>query len=330
MAAWRERWITWRNARLADPAFQRRAAANPLTRWIARRRAGKLFDVVAGFVYAQVAAAAVEVGLLPFLHAQARTVAEVGAHTGLPVAGAERLLLAAAALGLAEAVGAPGVDVAQRRFALGADGAALLGNPGVAEMIAHHRFLYADLVDPVALLRAPGGSLAGYWAYAEGAPERVAAYSALMAASQPGIAAAVLDACDVRRHRRLLDVGGGQGVFAAAALDRAPALAATVFDLPAVVARIADPRIERVGGSFVDNPLPGGFDLVTLVRVVHDHDDAVAAALLARVHAALPPAARCSSPSRWPRRREVPRSATPISACTCGRWVPGGRGRRRA
>jgi demethylspheroidene O-methyltransferase len=282
MASWRERWIGWRNARLADPAFQRWAARFPLTRPVARARAGALFDVVAGFVYSQVAFAAVETGLLPFLHVRPRTVAEIAAHTGLPDDGAERLAKAAAALGLAEAVSG-------NRFALGANGAALLGNPGVAEMIAHHRFLYADLADPVGVLRARGGSLAGDWAGAAADPARVAAYSALMAASQPGIAAAVLDAYPAGRHRHLLDIGGGQGVFAAAALDRAPGLAATVFDLPAVTARIADPRIARAGGSFVTDPLPGGADLIALIRVVHDHDDAVVVALLAKVHAALPP-----------------------------------------
>ena len=281
MVSWRDRWIEWRNARLADPAFQRWAGHFPLTRPVARRRAARLFDVVAGFVYSQVAAAVVETRLLPFLRVRSRTVAEVAVHTGLPPDGAERLLKAAAALRLAERVG--------DRFALGTDGAALLGNPGVAEMIAHHRFLYADLADPVALLRARGGSLADYWSYADAAPDRVAAYSALMAASQPGIAAAVLDAYPVARHRRLLDVGGGQGVFAAAALDRAPGLVATVFDLPAVVARVTDRRITGVGGSFVVDPLPGGADLIALVRVLHDHDDAVVAALLAKVHAALPP-----------------------------------------
>jgi demethylspheroidene O-methyltransferase len=278
---WRERFILWRNARLADPAFQRWAARFPLTRPIARQRAGKLFDVVAGFVYSQVAAAAIETGLLPFLHARPRSLAEVAAHTGLPIDGAERLVLAAAAIGLTERVG--------DRWLLGADGAALLGNPGVAQMIAHHRYLYADLADPVALLRQRGGTLANYWAYAEAAPERVAAYSALMATSQPGIASAVLDAYPLARHRHLLDIGGGQGVFAAVALDRTPGLTATVFDLPAVVVRVTDPRLATVGGSFVDDSLPGGADIITLIRVAHDHDDVVVEGLLRHVHAALPP-----------------------------------------
>ena len=37
------------------------------------------------------------------------------------------------------------------------------------------------------------------------------------------------------------------------------------------------------------DPLPQGADIVSLVRVLHDHDDELALALLRRAHAALPP-----------------------------------------
>ena len=39
----------WRNARLADPTFQRRVAAFPFTRPLARRHAREMFDVVVSF-----------------------------------------------------------------------------------------------------------------------------------------------------------------------------------------------------------------------------------------------------------------------------------------
>jgi demethylspheroidene O-methyltransferase len=41
-------------------------------------------------------------------------------------------------------------------------------------------------------------------------------------------------------------------------------------------------------GSFLSDPLPGGADLVTLVRVAHDHPDADVKALLRNIHDALP------------------------------------------
>jgi demethylspheroidene O-methyltransferase len=47
-----------------------------------------------------------------------------------------------------------------------------------------------------------------------------------------------------------------------------------------------------VPGSFVTDPLPRGADLVTLVRVLHDHDDATVAALLRKVWEILPTGGR--------------------------------------
>ena len=44
-----------------------------------------------------------------------------------------------------------------------------------------------------------------------------------------------------------------------------------------------------IGGSFLANRLPEGADIVSLVRVIHDHDDAVIMTLLRAVHLALSP-----------------------------------------
>jgi demethylspheroidene O-methyltransferase len=42
------------------------------------------------------------------------------------------------------------------------------------------------------------------------------------------------------------------------------------------------------GGNFHVDPLPIGADIVSLVRVLHDHDDAVASALLRAIRRVLP------------------------------------------
>ena len=132
----------------------------------------------------------------------------------------------------------------------------MVADPGLAAMVEHHAVLYADLQDPVALLRGenrPDG-LARYWAYAKAdrpsglAAEQVASYTALMAASQPMIAEEVLHAYPMRRHRRLLDVGGGDGSFAALAAARAPALDVVLFDLPPVADRAPRPVCRRRAG----------------------------------------------------------------------------------
>ncbi|MGI9246139.1 MAG: methyltransferase, partial [Steroidobacteraceae bacterium] len=48
-------------------------------------------------------------------------------------------------------------------------------------------------------------------------------------------------------------------------------------------------RVVRVGGSFLEDPLPRGCDAATLVRVLHDHDDAHVRTLLRAVRTALEP-----------------------------------------
>ena len=290
----RARWVGWRNGILSSPRFQRFAANFWLTRPVARAKARGLFDLVAGFVYSQTLAACLETGLLEFLAAGPRSLDAVAQETDLPAEGALRLLRAAAALALVERLGAD--------WALGSAGAALRGNRGIAEMVAHHRLLYADLADPVALLRrgGGGGAVSNYWSYAErpgaGDAGAVAAYSRLMAASQPLVAAQILDSYRFGRHRRMLDVGGGEGRFLESVGSHGARLDLGLFDLPAVGAR-ARARLDAAGlgarttihgGNFLRDPLPTGYDLISLVRVLHDHDDAPALALLRAIYEALP------------------------------------------
>lgn len=295
---WRERWQAWRDRRLADPAFQQRAATFFLTRPIARRRAARVFDLVAGFVYSQVLRACVELELFDILAAGPLTLEAAAARLHLPVDAAERLLSAAIALRLVE-------HRRGGRYGLGALGAPLVGNAGVAAMVRHHALLYADLADPVPLLRGATTQtrLAGYWPYAAGAEPKaagaadVAAYSQLMSVSQPLVAGAILGAVDLARHRTLLDVGGGEGEFLVAAAARAPRLRLVLFDLPAVVARgrarldhagLAD-RADVVGGDFHRDPLPHGADAISFVRVLHDHDEESVRRLLRAAFEALLP-----------------------------------------
>ena len=296
--SWSESWLQWRNRLLASARFQRWAAAFPVTRPIARRRARQLFDLCAGFVYSQVLLACVRLRLFEVLASGPQSHSELATRMALPPEAAARLLGAAVSLHLLERLG-------DDRFALGPLGATLVGNGAVLAMVEHHALLYADLADPVALLRgeSPAAALAAYWPYARAGdpsqvePGRVAAYSALMSASQPLVADEILDAYPLRGHRCLLDVGGGEGAFATAAARRAPRLRLVVFDLPAVAA-LAQSRLDAaglgdraqvVGGNFLVDRLPEGADIASLVRVIHDHDDASALAVLRAVRRALPP-----------------------------------------
>jgi len=296
--AWSDRWFSTRDRLLASPRFQRWATAFPLTRPIARRRARRLFDLCAGFVYSQVLLACMRLHLFELLAERPQTVAELARRLALTEENAARLAAAAAALGLVEERGAG-------RYALGPLGAPLVGNVGLRAMIEHHAVLYGDLHDPVALLRGTrrDTGLSRYWSYArsdhpaELDRDHVGAYTHLMAASQPLVANEILDAYPLKRHRCLLDAGGGDGTFLLAAALRTPKLRVILFDLPSVAelarlrfgaAGIAD-RATAVGGDFRADPLPTGADVISLVRVIHDHDDAAALAILRAVRRALPP-----------------------------------------
>lgn len=287
-----DRLRAWRNRLIGDPGFQRWASRFPLTRPVARRRAQALFDLSAGFIYSQIAYACVTSGLLARLSQGPCDVATLARTVDLDDTATLRLVKAAAALDLAE-------PCRDGRYALGAEGAALLGAPGVVAMVEHHALLYADLADPIGLLRrgGGGGALAGYWPYAEGAApdaQTAAPYSALMSASQAMVATQVLDAYPVARHRRLMDVGGGQGTFLRAVASRVPRLELALFDLPAVADRAraafaADGiALDACGGSFFRDPLPQGADLISLIRILHDHDDGPALEILKAVRAVLP------------------------------------------
>ncbi|MBE7219123.1 MAG: methyltransferase domain-containing protein [Caulobacteraceae bacterium] len=279
----------------ASPRFRRWAFRTPGVASVARARGRAAFDLCAGFAYSQVLLACSRLRLFEALRAGPAATGDLAVRLDLPVAATERLLRAAASLALVAAHG--------DRWRLASLGASLLDAPGERAMIEHGAVAYPDLADPVALLRgeASPGALARFWTYAGGgrAPDaaQAAAYGAPMAASQAFIAQDVLDAVDLRRARRLLDIGGGEGAFLCAAAARHSHLHVILLDLPEVAARarirFADAglggRADAVGADLRDEIAPPAADAVSLVRVLHDHDDAEALAILRVARAALPP-----------------------------------------
>ena len=283
----------------ASERLYRWSLGNPLTRFITRRRTRQLFDLMAGFVHSQVLLSCVRLQLFSCLRDEPGTPASLAQRTGVPEPQLQRLLLSAVSLGLLE-------HRSGGRLGLGPLGVPLSTHEGIARMVEHNQLLYQDLLDPLAFLRkVRDGHMASYWPYAQGgqaaveasgAREQVGRYSELMAESQGFLVQEILSSYYFDEHRCVLDVGAGQGRFASALACHAPHLKLKMFDLPPVLAQ-ARGRLEQAGladrvslypGSFLDDPLPSGADLVTLVRVAHDHPDAVVRQLFAKAHAALP------------------------------------------
>lgn len=301
-AAFKVGYVKRRNRVFASPRFQHWAARLPLIRWIARSRADAAFDLLAGFAYSQVLRSFVESGLFDILGDGPLAPTAIAPRLGLSEAATLTLLRAGRALMLAE-------EPAPGQWMLGEQGAVFATNAGVQAMVRHHRLLYADLADPLALLRADRREptdLSRFWTYAgalHGATERgtqTAEYSELMAASQHFVADEVLASVRFNDVERLLDVGGGHGAFLRHIGTAWPHLKLGLFDLPEVVETGARVLGEAVGagrvtphpGNFFKDSIPQSYDMVSLIRILHDHDDAPAQALLANIRASMAPGAR--------------------------------------
>ena len=306
---WRDRFDAWRDRLMTSPDVYRRTASNPLTRWMTRRRTRQVFDLMAGFVYSQVLLACVRLQILELVSESPRTLEELAQRCKVPAPALQRLLDSALALRLLEPRG-------QGRYGLGPLGAPVAGHPGIRAMIEHHAVLYHDMQDPVALLRDQlnDAQMAAYWPYASderhinaanaaaadrpGAwqSDHVSRYSQLMSASQPFVVDEVLATYSFDKHQRVLDVGGGQGTFVGRLASHGPHLQLQLFDLPQVAALAQEnfrmsglsPRAVAFGGDFLRDALPGGADIVTLIRVAHDHPDDHVKTILRAIYQALP------------------------------------------
>jgi hypothetical protein len=91
----------------------------------------------------------------------------------------------------------------------------------------------------------------------------------------------LVDAYDFGRFRTVVDVGGGQGAFLAALLERHLGMRGVLFDLPHVVEAARGPadRLTVVPGSFFD-AVPSGGDAYVLKYILHDWDDEDAVRIL--------------------------------------------------
>ena len=284
---------------LASRRFQKWATRFPLTRRTVRSEGEAMFDLVAGFCHSQILQAIVRLNIPKILLQREMTLDALAETCDVPQDGMYTLLSGAVALELLKC----------RRsghYALTTRGAALAGVPGLQGMIDHHDILYLDLADPVAFFRGQVETeLADFWPYVFGAgaatdPEKAQTYSQLMADSQILVTEDTLAAISLKGAHRVMDVGGGTGAFLTAVGEAYPELELTLFDLPAVTPEAEDRfavaglrnRTEVISGSFRDDPLPRGADVITLIRVLYDHADETVVDLLAAAFEALPPGGR--------------------------------------
>jgi SAM-dependent methyltransferase len=99
---------------------------------------------------------------------------------------------------------------------------------------------------------------------------------------------------------RVLDVGGGNGAFAAQLLGDQPDLTVDVYNLSSLRPLVErtrraggwETRLGFVAGDFLTDPLPAGYDVLTFVRVLHDWSHDEVESLLAKAFDTLEPGGR--------------------------------------
>jgi SAM-dependent methyltransferase len=107
----------------------------------------------------------------------------------------------------------------------------------------------------------------------------------------------VVDAVDISDRKRLLDLGGGPGTYALHLCRANPGLSATVFDLPesrpvaeeTIASFGMEERVTFHSGNYLDEPLPGGFDVAWLSHILHSEGPQQCRQIIAKAVDALVP-----------------------------------------
>jgi len=121
-----------------------------------------------------------------------------------------------------------------------------------------------------------------------------------LAGRAKNVAPALANAVSMPDHGRLLDLGGGTGIYSYALLESTPTLNAIVFDRPEVL-KVAEEmaqdydiqdRVELVAGDMFADAFPSNVDAILLSNILHDWDVPECQQLIERCVTALAPGGR--------------------------------------
>lgn len=263
-----------------------------------RAQAEEIFDLVSGFVYSQILFACVSLNLFEKLKSGPINIKELSVSCEIDFPEMLRLVEGASALGLLE-------KREDESVGLGFKGIVILTKPSISGLVKHHSTFYRDLIDPISILQRKKKitSLGSFWPYALDKKdissisyEAAKNYSDVMSISQPLVSEQIRSSYDFNKHQKILDLGGGQATFLIQLAKDYSKLKMAVFDLPQV-SEMAEEKILEAGlqdqidvykGSFLNDRIPIGYDLITLIRVLYDHSDDNVSNILHSVKKALP------------------------------------------
>jgi hypothetical protein len=271
-----------------------------------------IMRVALGFMAAKHLFVASEIGVFETLAGGPASLDELAAATGIPRRTLRISADAMVSLGMLERENG--------RYRNSAAAAAFLaGGPGpdLRPMLRFwDRLSYPRWAGLAAAVRSGGGQL-GYFRFTE--EEQLIFSTGVEGFSAPA-AAALANAYDFGRHRKILDVAGGTGSFLIPILRRHPDLHGTLFELPEVCAvarrRLAgepeSARIAIVEGDFFKDLLPDGHDAMIVANIVHGLSEAHNLEVLRNMRASAAPQARLLLVDMWMDRSRSEPPAAPL------------------
>lgn len=273
----------------SDPRSGARKAPSP-------EQFQELYQLIGGYRVSQAIYVALTLGIPDLLADGPRGSDELAQMTGTHAGALYRLLRFLAGVGLFD-------EVAPRHFGL-----TTLGSGFCADTPGSLRATALMLLDPAkwqswgqllesvrtgetAFQRVHGVE---YFDYLDNHRDAAAIFHQAMTANTARSGGAISRVYDFSGIRRIVDVGGGYGLFLATILQAHPTIQGVLFDLPDVVAGASATlaaagvldRCEVVGGDFFAS-VPAGGDAYILRQIIHDWDDIRAVRILANCRHAL-------------------------------------------
>jgi hypothetical protein len=257
-----------------------------------------LLDIATGFMAAQYLFVASELGLFEALATGPLTLEQLAGRLGLEASRLSVMVNAATALGVIQRTGAGYSNTPMTATTLA----------GAAGFDLRPLLRFWGRMNYPLWMRLPtvirSGKATG-WSTLSGGQQEI--YSEGVEALSLVHAQALPRTYDFSRHRRVLDLGGGTGLWLSAILAQHPQLRGTLIDLPNAAAiaetRLAD-QIARgaaavIGSDFLEQPIPAGHDAVLVANIVHGFSAQRNRQLLARVRASVTTAARLVLVDFW-------------------------------
>lgn len=251
-----------------------------------------LLDLVGAYVF-RMASTALKLGVFELLREGPRTAAEAAPLLGADERGLGQLMSGLAAGGYLERDGERFANSAMSQKFLLSD-----SEGGGAEMIIFYDTLLVHLWADLDTSIRSGQPPRDYFRWLGEHPDTLRQFQRLLSGGAHALGGKVVELAALPdTARRLLDLGGGHGIYAAAFCKRHPELRATLFDLPEALeagremlaeAGMED-RVDFQAGDLLRDDLGGGYDAVLLASVVHCLPPGECERLLGRVREALNP-----------------------------------------